>query len=363
MATNGEISIPKTYKAAVYDKPGTISTKVMELETPEPGIGEVLIRLTHSGVCHSDQAIMCDLWPYFEKTKPNAVGGHEGVGEVVKLGPGNDRSPVKIGQRVGIKFVRGICMSCSYCLEGDESRCTDKTISGYINPGTFQQYVVSPANYVSPIPDGLASDQAAPMLCAGITVYTALRKTGAQSGEWVAIIGAGGGLGHLGVQLGSRGIAYRIIGIDHGSKKDLVLESGAEEFIDFTKFDDAGIVAEVQRITGGGAKAAICVTGNNKAYAQAMAVLKVGGTLVCVGMPEGEQKVLEGAYPAAFILKGINITYASVGTRKDAIEVLDFARRGIVKSHHELKKMENLTEVFQQMSEGKLQGRVVLDLQ
>ncbi|KIW01724.1 uncharacterized protein PV09_06901 [Verruconis gallopava] len=360
MAANEEI--PKKYKAAVYDKPGTISTKVVELDTPEPGIGEVLIRLTHSGVCHSDQAIMCDLWPYFEKTPVNFVGGHEGVGIVKKLGPGNEHSPVKVGDRVGIKFIRGTCMSCVPCLEGHESQCINKTMSGYLNPGTFQQYVVSPANYVSPIPDGLASDQAAPMLCAGITVYTALRKTGAKSGEWVAIVGAGGGLGHLGVQLGAKGIAYRIIGIDHGSKRDLVMNSGAEAFVDFTQFDDAGIVKEVQRITGGGAKAAICVTGNNKAYAQAFAVLGRGGTLVCVGMPEGEQLQLEGAYPAAFILRGVNITYASVGTRKDALEVLDFAKRGIVKSHHQIKKLEDLTEVFEQMSQGKLNGRVVLDL-
>jgi propanol-preferring alcohol dehydrogenase len=254
-------------------------------------------------------------------------------------------------------------MSCAACLSGNESRCSNKTTSGYLSPGTFQQYVVSPSNYVSPIPDGLSSDQAAPMLCAGITVYTALRKTGAKSGEWVAIIGAGGGLGHLGVQLGSKGIAYRIIGIDHGSKRDLVLESGAEAFVDFTQFDDDGIVAEVKRITGGGAKAAICVTGNNKAYAQALGVLGLGGTLVCVGMPEGEQQVLAGAFPAAFILRGINITYASVGTRKDTIEVLDFARRGIVRSHHQLKKMEDLTQVFEDMSKGKLNGRVVLDLE
>ncbi len=254
-------------------------------------------------------------------------------------------------------------MSCMACLDGEESRCSNRTMSGYLNPGTFQQYVVSPSNYVSPIPDGLSSDQAAPMLCAGITVYTALRNTGAKSGEWVAIVGAGGGLGHLGVQLGSRGIAYRIIGIDHGSKRDLVLESGAEAFVDFIQFDDQGIVTEVRRITGGGVKAAICVTGNNKAYAQALAILGLGGTLVCVGMPEGEQQVLAGAFPAAFILRGINITYASVGTRKDAVEVLDFAKRGIVRSHHQLKKMEDLTQVFEDMSQGKLNGRVVLDLE
>lgn len=291
-----------------------------------------------------------------------SVGGHEGVGIVQKLGPGNEHSPVKVGDRVGIKFIRSICMSCSACIANDESKCINKTMSGYLHPGTFQQYVTSPSTYVSPIPDGLDSDQAAPMLCAGITVYSALRNTHAKSGEWVAIIGAGGGLGHLGCQLGSRGMAYRIIGIDHGSKKNLVLESGAETFVDFTQFDDQGIVKEVQRITAGGAKAVVVVTGNNKAYAQGLAMLGNGGTLVCAGMPEGQQELLAGAYPAALILRGISITFASVGNRRDAIEVLDFARRGIVRSHHRLEKLENLTDVFEQMNQGKLNGRVVLDL-
>ncbi|KAF2430634.1 alcohol dehydrogenase 2 [Tothia fuscella] len=331
--------IPKKYKAAIYEKPGTNSTKVVEMDTPEPSTDEVLIRLTHSGVCHSDLAMMCGRWSGLPPIKPGSVGGHEGVGVVEKLGPGNEHSPVKIGDRVGINWIRGICMSCEACLSGIEPSCANKTMIGYFTPGTFQQYVVSPSNYVTPIPDGLSSDQAAPMLCAGLIGYAALRKTGAKSGEWVAIIGAGGGLGHIGVQLGSKGMAYRLIGIDHGSKKDLVIESGAEAFVDFTQFDDAGIVAEVQRITG--------------AYAQALAVLGRGGTLVCVGIPEGEPQVLAGASPGASIGRGINITSAVVGTRKDAIEVLDFARSGVV----------HLTQVFEDLSKGNLQGRVVLDLE
>ena len=111
-------------------------------------------------------------------------------------------------------------------------------ISGYYTPGTFQQYVLGPANYVTPIPEGLDSAAAAPMLCAGVTVYSALRKTNAEAGNWVVLLGAGGGLGHLAVQFSARGIGHRVIGIDHSSKKDVVLDSGAEHFIPVDGTDD-----------------------------------------------------------------------------------------------------------------------------
>lgn len=120
----------------------------------------------------------------------------------------------------------------------------NQKISGYYYPGTFQQYAIGPANYVTPIPEGLDSAAAAPLLCAGVTVYAALRKSGAQSGQWVVIVGAGGGLGHLGVQVGSRGMAYRVIGIDHGSKEKLVMDCGAEAFLDITKFSSDEAIAD-----------------------------------------------------------------------------------------------------------------------
>lgn len=202
------------------------------------------------------------------------------------------------------------------------------------------------------------------MLCAGITTYTALRRTNTQSGDWVVVAGAGGGLGDIACQLGSRGMALRIIGVDHGSKKDLVLSSGAEAFVDITQFDDKSIVEEVYRITGGrGAHGAIVCTGSNRAYAQCLQMLGINGTLVCVGVPEGDAVVLGGADPRSIIFKALNITYTSVGTRKDAVEVLDFAARGVAKSHYRLEKMENLTKVFEDMAEGKLMGRVVIDLE
>jgi propanol-preferring alcohol dehydrogenase len=203
------------------------------------------------------------------------------------------------------------------------------------------------------------------MLCAGLTTYAALRKSGAKSGEWVVIVGAGGGLGHIACQLSARGFAHRVIGIDDGSKEKLVLDSGAEHFIDITEFSsgDAALVAEVKRLTSGlGAHAAIVCTSSNSAYAQALRLLRFNGTLVCVGAPEGKPVPIASAMPGLLITRLLSVVAVAVGNRVDAQAVLDFAARGVVKAEVRVEKMERLTEVFREMAEGKLKGRVVLDL-
>ncbi|KAF4213332.1 hypothetical protein CNMCM8980_000678 [Aspergillus fumigatiaffinis] len=360
--------IPKKQKAAVYDQPGTVSTKIEEIDVPEPGVGEVLINLTHSGVCHSDYGVMTNSWKVLpHPTMPGQIGGHEGVGKVVKLGPGAESSGLKIGDRVGVKWISSACGNCQPCQAGSDGLCFKQKISGYFTPGTFQQYTVGPANYVTPIPDGLASDEAAPMLCAGVTVYAALKRSHVRPGQWVVISGAGGGLGHLAVQLASRGMGLRVVGIDHGSKEELVKASGADHFVDITKFpsDDNGaaIVAHVQSLTDGlGAHAALVCNASNAAYAQALLMLRFSGTLVCVGIPEHTPLPIATATPGIMIGKHYTITGSAVGNRTEAIETLEFAARGVLKAHVRTEKLENLTSVFQEMGEGKVQGRVVLDL-
>ncbi|KAL5336072.1 alcohol dehydrogenase 2 [Aspergillus crustosus] len=361
--------IPKKQKAAIYDNPGTISTKVVELDVPEPGANEVLINLTHTGVCHSDLGVMTNTWrtlPY--PTQPGQVGGHEGVGKVVKLGAGAETSGLKIGDRVGIKWVASACGQCAPCQDGVDGLCFNQKVSGYYHPGTFQQYVVGPAHYVTPIPEGLDSAEAAPLLCAGVTVYSALKRSKAQPGQWIVISGAGGGLGHLAVQIASRGMGLRVIGVDHGSKEELVKQSGAEHFVDITKFpiDDKfeSISSHVKSLTtkGLGAHAVIVCTASNIAYAQSLLFLRYNGTAVCVGIPENEPQAVGAAFPGLLIGKHLNLTGSAVGNRTEAIETMDFASRGVIKAHFRTEKMENLTEVFREIAEGKLQGRVVLDL-
>ncbi|KAF1817807.1 GroES-like protein [Dissoconium aciculare CBS 342.82] len=353
--------IPKTHKALIYDEPGKISLKVVDLPTPEPGPGEVLVKVLHSGVCHSDLGVMTNRWaglPF--PTQAGQVGGHEGSCKVVKLGPGTEASGIKIGDRVGIKWIAGTCDTCPACLVGEDGVCFKQRVSGFYTPGTFQQYLVSDARYVTPIPESLPSDMAAPLLCGGITALSAIKKSGAQAGDWVALLGAGGGVGHLAVQLASKAYGLRVIGVDAGSKKNLVMESGAEVFLDHTQ---CKAEEEVLKATGGlGAKAVIVLTGANAAYASAMGMLSFGGTLVVVGVPEGELKPIATAFPGIIVAKAQKIVGVAVGNRKDAIETLQFAERGLVKTHFETCKMEEMTSVFERMEKGELQGRVVLDM-
>ncbi|PVH99256.1 GroES-like protein [Periconia macrospinosa] len=356
------VEIPKRYKAVVYDKPGTISTKIEELDTPEPGPGEVLINLTHSGVCHSDFGVMMNAWKTLPfPTQAGQVGGHEGVGKIVKLGPGTETAAVKIGQRVGVKWMAGICESCEACRAGFDASCFSGKISGYYTPGTFQQYALAPANYVTPIPDGLDSAAAAPMLCAGVTVYSALRKANAEAGNFVVLLGAGGGLGHLAVQFSARAIGHRVIGVDHSSKKELVLSSGAEHFIGIDETQD--IVAAVKELTNGlGAHAVLVLTANNAAYASSLDLLRFGGRVVCVGIPEHDPVPIKSALPGLMVAKSLQVVGSAVGNRKEAIDTLDFAARGVVSTHYRVEKMDALTSIFEDMNQAKISGRVVLDL-
>ncbi|KAE8375820.1 chaperonin 10-like protein [Aspergillus bertholletiae] len=362
------VEIPQQHKAAVYDKPGSVSTNVQLVDTPEPQLGQVLINLTHSGVCHSDFGVMTNSWKALPfPTQEGQVGGHEGVGVVVKLGPGCDNSQVKVGDRVGVKWIASVCGTCLPCLSGSDGLCLNGKISGYYTPGTFQQYVLGPIDYVTPIPDGVPSELAAPMLCAGVTVYAALKRSKAQPGDFVVISGAGGGLGHLATQIGSRGLGLRIIGVDHGSKAELVKENGAEAFVDITQFpkDDNGaaIGQHIKSLTNGhGAHAVIVCTASNIAYAQAIPMLRFNGSLICVGIPEGDLVPIATASPGPLVFKQIKIEGSAVGNRRDALEVLDFVARGIIMPHVRTEKLEKLTSVFEDMHCGKLNGRVVIDL-
>lgn len=354
--------IPKKYKAVIYDSPGSISTKVVELDTPEPGPGEVLLRLTHSGICHSDFGVMTNSWKILPApTQEGQVGGHEGIGSVVKLGPGTEGSGIKLGARVGVKWIQSCCFNCPACRVGRDGVCFNQKISGYYTQGTFSQYVLSPANYVTPIPEGVDSAAAAPMLCAGVTVTAALRKANMKSGDWVVFPGAGGGLGHIACQIAARGMGFRVIGIDHPSKKDLVTQSGAEHFIDFTQSKD--VAEEVKTLTDGlGAHAVVVLTSSNAAYASALPMLRFAGTLVCVGIPEGDLVPIGNSAPGPLLQTEKRIVGSAIGNQQDAIDTLDFMKRGLVKTHFRTCKMDEVTEVFQQMSKGQINGRVVLDL-
>ncbi|KAJ5114115.1 alcohol dehydrogenase [Penicillium angulare] len=362
----GLTDIPTRYQAIIYDQPGALSTKIVELDTPNPGVGDVLVRMTHSGVCRSDLSVMMRRWSYLgPPIQPGQVGGHEGVGEIARLGPGTERFNLKIGDRVGIKWMARVCGECLPCLAGRDGSCFNGKISGYETAGTFQQFTLAPANYVTPIPSSLRSDLAAPLLCGGVTAYAALKKCDAQPGDFVVIMGATGGLGHLALQIGSNGMGYRMIAVDYGHKSEFAIQCGAELYFDVKNHkSNAELVKAIKDASPGGfgATAVVVCTASNDAYAAGFEMLKLSGTLVCVGVPEGKQVPIATVDPASIISKEARVVGSLVGNREDAIATLDLAARGVINTRFRIEPMSNSSKVFEEMENMKLQGRVVLDL-
>ncbi|KAL3482703.1 chaperonin 10-like protein [Aspergillus germanicus] len=368
----------KVYKAIIYSEPGTCATELVELPIQAPGPNEVLVRLLFSGVCHTDLALCTNAWKasgtvpkgryYGSLLVSRQVGGHEGVGEVIAQGPGVVQP--RIGARVGIKHVAFACLSCRYCLLGKESNCKLAKFSGAFHPGTFQQYCVTDATYITILPNGI-SDEAlpglAPIMCAGVTVYSGLKSANLRHGDWVAISGAGGGLGNLAIQY-AKAMGCRVIALDLPSKEALCVEAaGADHFVgvDISGGDSQGaaLIKAVREVAWGtGPRAALVCSSSYAAYAQAIHYLDTAGTLVCLGVPEGEYRPIESATIPVIVSRQLSILGVKVGDRINAQEAVEMAARGVVKSHIQLRRMNELSAIFHEMEQGTLSGRAVIDL-
>ncbi|TDZ33667.1 Alcohol dehydrogenase 2 [Colletotrichum spinosum] len=346
-------------RAVVYSEPGTTKTELVELPIPDPGPGEVLVRLQYTGVCHTDYGFCMNAFSSCPFPTPKGqVGGHEGVGEVIAAGVGVT-SPA-VGSRVGIKYAADACLNCDRCLQGGESSCSDVKLSGYFTPGTFQQYCLSAARYVTPIPDELDSADAAPLMCGGLTVYSALKRARAKHGDWAIVAGAGGGLGHLAVQYANV-IGCRVLAVDLGAKETFCRDLGAREFVDFAAYpSEETLTAELKSITGGGADVVLMCSSNKEAYTQAPRWLGFRGRLACLGVPEHSSLAIADVEP--MLVEELTIFGVKTGNRLEAKECLDIAARGKVKTHFQLRRMRSLTKIFTEMESGQIQGRVVIDL-
>lgn len=189
---------------------------------------------------------------------------------------------------MGIKYAAYACLNCEPCLAGGESSCGQVKISGFYTPGTFQQYCVTSAQYATPIPSGLNLADAAPLMCAGNSVYAGLKRSHVEASQWVVISGASGGLGHLGVQY-AKALGARVVGIDAGSKASLCHQLGVDEFLDFQEYPDAeSLRAKIHQVTGGGAHVVLMCTSSKTAYVQSPSWLRFRGKVVILGLPEGE---------------------------------------------------------------------------
>ncbi|KAJ6596017.1 chaperonin 10-like protein [Mycena sp. CBHHK59/15] len=352
-------TIPTTQTAAVVATSGA----AIEIKQNHPvkgqaelAPGECLVKLACTGVCHTDLHAAMGDWPVPPKTP--LVGGHEGVGEIVAIGSNTSNSPVKLGDRVGVKWLADSCLNCEQCRKGREQNCLNAKLSGYTVDGTFQQYVVSYVNHVTPIPEGFDSNAAASILCAGVTVYRAIKYSQTSPGDWIVLPGAGGGLGHLAIQY-AKVAGLQVIAVDTGAdKKKLCLDLGADKWIDFKESQD--IVADIKALTDGlGAHSAVVTAASSSGYKQAIDYLRNGGTLMAVGLP-GKASLEASIFFTVF--KSISILGSYVGNRQDATEAIDIAARGQVKCIYALKSLADLSSVYEGMKSGTVAGRIVLDM-
>ncbi|KAI1264982.1 alcohol dehydrogenase [Xylariaceae sp. FL1019] len=345
--------VPTEQWAQVIEKTGGPPV-YKKIPVAKPGPDEVLINIKYSGVCHTDLHAMKGDWPL--PTKMPLVGGHEGSGVVVSRG--ELVKDIEIGDHVGVKWLNGSCMSCSFCRVSDEPLCGEALLSGYTVDGSFQQYAIGKAAHVARIPKECDLEAIAPILCAGITVYKGLKESGVKPGEDIAIVGAGGGLGSFALQY-AKAMGLRTIAIDGGEEKgEHCKKLGAAAYVDF--MSSSNLTTEVKKASqnGEGPHGVLLVAVNEKPFQQASEYVRSRGTIVCIGLPAN-------AYLKApvfeTVVRMINIKGSYVGNRQDTAEAIEFFRRGLIQAPFKTVGLSKLADVYELMEKGQIAGRYVVD--
>ena len=330
----------------VFGKPLVIK----EVPIPTPAPGQILVRTEACGVCHTDLHAADGDWPL--KPTPPFIPGHEAIGIVAALGAGVTN--VKEGDRVGVPWLYSACGHCEYCLTAWETVCPHAKYGGYTQNGGFAEYLLADPNYVARIPKGLTPDEAAPLICAGITTYKGIKQTQAKAGEWIAISGCGG-LGHLAIQY-AKFMGLYVCAIDvEDSKLALAKKLGADFTVNAKTSSTPS--EDVKKATGGGAHGVLITAPSLPAFKQGVEMTRKVGTCVLVGLPPGDFPV-----PLFDVVANcISIRGSFVGTREDMAEALAIADEGKVRADVELEPLSSINSVFERLEHGKVAGRVVLD--
>jgi propanol-preferring alcohol dehydrogenase len=323
---------------------------IEERPIPEPGPGQVLVRMEACGLCHTDIHAAHGDWPV--KPTPPFVPGHEGVGIVTAVGDGVTNRAV--GDRVAIAWLGHACGHCDYCVSGWETLCEEQQNSGYSIDGAFAEYAVADATYVVPVPANVTSFDAAPLTCAGVTTYKAIKVAHIRPGERVAIFGVGG-LGHLAVQY-ARLVGAEVIAVDLTDEKlDLARELGADHTVNAATTDPVQAIADL-----GGADVAVALAVTPKAFEQAYASLRRGGRLVCVALPpEADGPMHLPIFDT--VLKGIHVIGSIVGTREDLVEVFRLHALGRTRVIAESRKLDEVNDAIDDVLHGRTSARLVFE--
>ncbi|KAM0558124.1 hypothetical protein ACHAPJ_005291 [Fusarium lateritium] len=355
--------VPSQQRAAVRQGVGSdATTSIQTIDVPKPGPGQILVKISWTGLCGSDKSLLRNEWKDFgismmDVTK--GIAGHEGAGKIVAIGEGMEKR-WKIGDRAGVKWIASTCGECDFCRVGsDEVHCPNQINSGFSIAGTFQEYVLADGRYTSRIPEGVSDEEAGPIMCGGVTAYTACKRSMVSPGQWMVISGAGGGIGHFAIQY-AKAMGMRVIAIDGGEhKRELCLKLGAEVYIDFQATKD--IPAEVLKLTKYGAHGVLVTAATRAAYETAPNYLRPNGTIVAGGMPP-DPTVIAGAPPIAVALRRLKIVGSVTGSLKDVEEALDFTSRDLVHPILTKGKLEDLDEWIHKLATGQVAGRCVLEV-
>lgn len=338
--------VPATYHAAVvsgFDRPlvlEEVTTRALEL-------GQIRVKVEACGLCHTDIHAAHGDWPI--KPSPPFVPGHEGIGTVVGLGPGV--TEVSLGERVAMPWLGYACGMCDYCVSGRETLCESQQNMGYSMDGAFGEYATAYARYVVRVPDELNSIDAAPLTCAGVTTYKAVKVAGTRPSDLVAVFGIGG-LGHLAVQYAALA-GGRVVAVDlYDEKLELARELGAEFTVNASRQDPVAAIREL-----GGANQAIALAVSPQPFEQAYNSLRRGGTLVCVGLPADNEMKLP---IFETVLGGIKVVGSIVGTRADLREVFELHRAGRTRVISQCLPLSQVNQAIAEVESGEVEARVVL---
>ena len=323
-----------------------------DVPRPEIGAEEVLIKVEVCGVCHSDLHVADGDWTQLARiVKQPLILGHEIVGRIVERGAAVQN--VQVDERVGVPWVQWTCGQCEFCREGNENLCVKQRITGVMADGGYAEFAKAPASHVIKIPDTLPSEQAAPLLCAGVTVHRALKQARVRAGERLAVFGVGG-LGHIAVQIG-RAAGAEVTAIDISEEKLALAKSlGAVRTLNAAT---SNVVKELRK--SGGVHIALVTSAAKSAYDTAFYCVRPTGTLLVVGLPANDI-----SFPPILMAGGeIRIKASSVGTREDLREVLAMGAAGTVHCQVTTRPLAEVQEVMGQLSRGEVSGRVVLRIQ
>jgi propanol-preferring alcohol dehydrogenase len=336
--------------AVVHDFAKPLS--IEEVADPVPGPEQVLVRLEACGLCHTDIHAAHGEWPV--KPNPPFIPGHEGVGVIEQMGPGSTHG-LEVGMRVALPWLGYACGDCRYCNSGRETLCHKQLNTGYSIDGGFAELAVGYARHVVRVPDEVSSLDAAPLTCAGVTTYKAVKESGARAADRVAVFGAGG-LGHLAIQY-ARITGADVIAVDpNQARLETARTLGASHVVDPSVEDPVTAIEAL-----GGADVAIATAVSPIAFEQALGSLARGGRLVCVGLP-AENDIKVPIFQT--VLGGLDLRGSIVGTHHDLEEVFELHRRGETQVLRAERRLDDVNAAIAEVLDGSApEPRLVFDMQ